>query len=305
MKEIIKAFRRFWILRLMKIRRNRDETNPISIEEYRKGAKRSSKIIASYQDTPTIKIGEEKHISGVKCTYFTDVSSPKKTVLNLHGGGYINGLEHTGPVHFSFLKKLCSLKSIDAYCPEYRLAPENKFPAAWDDCEAVYDYILGQGVKPEDLIIIGDSAGGGLTLGLLLKLRDDGKPLPSKAILLSPVSDLAATGESLDTRNNVDPFLSGARIRRVWRHIVELIDIKNPYASPLYGDYKGLPPLHFILGSDEVLYDDSIRAHEKCLKAGTPSTLSVYEGMFHVFPLFYDLFDEADQAIEEIAGHLD
>jgi acetyl esterase/lipase len=160
--------------------------------------------------------------------------------------------------------------------------------------------MLAQGRDPRRMLIVGDSAGGGLTLALMLKLRDEGAPLPAGAVAMSPWTDLACTGASLHTNADRDPMLVAREVPRMAKMYLRDADPRDPYASPLYGDPCGLPPTLIQAGGDEVLLDDATRMAEKMQAAGCDVELQVTPGMPHVFQLLVPVMPEANAAVASI-----
>jgi epsilon-lactone hydrolase len=219
-----------------------------------------------------------------------------RVILYFHGGGYVlGGVEN----HRGIVAKFVKGSGVRALLFGYRLAPEHRFPAALEDSVAAYSWLLSHGFSPANIVFAGDSAGGGLCLTSLLSLRDRGIPLPAAAVVLSPWTDLKNTGESL--RANAAKCLAPTDS---WiacaNHYLGNQDPENPYASPLYGDLRGLPPLLIHVGGDETLRDDSTRFAQKAIDAGVMVTLKVEEGMCHCYPACAPLFPEATQAMFEI-----
>ena len=183
----------------------------------------------------------------------------------------------------------------------YRLAPEHPFPAALEDSVRAYEWLINsEGYNPKKLIIAGDSAGGGLTIATLVKLRDQGVSLPAAAVCLSPWTDLAATGESIKTKLHEDPFISPDELIFDARLYLGKTDPKNPYASPLYANFKGLPPLCIQVGSAEIILDDSTRLAKRAKEAGVEEQLDIWEDMIHVFQAFAVLAPESIEGINKI-----
>lgn len=228
----------------------------------------------------------------------TDIEDP--VIFYTHGGGYVSG---SCSDHRGFVAKFVQGSGIRALLYEYRLAPEYPFPAALDDTLAAYRWLLAQGVSPSRIIIVGESAGGGLCLATLLALRDKGIPLPAAAVALSPWTDLTMSGESHRTRAKaaIDPKGMSSVCSKYYAGDN---DLRLPYISPLYGDLQGLPPTLIYVGNDEMMRDDSTRFAEKAIAAGVEMTLKVEEGMVHCYPLFAPLFPEATQAMKEICGFI-
>jgi acetyl esterase/lipase len=170
--------------------------------------------------------------------------------------------------------------------PDYRLAPEHPFPAALEDAVDAYRWLITEAeVDPRNMVLAGDSAGGGLALAAMLRLRGDDIPLPAGAVAISPWVDLALTGESLDTRADADLTVTKADLERKAREYLDGADPREPLASPLYGDLTGVPPLLVVAGADEALLDDSIRLVRKAGIAGIQTTLLIEPEMQHVFPI--------------------
>jgi monoterpene epsilon-lactone hydrolase len=220
-----------------------------------------------------------------------------KAIFYTHGGGYISGSCND---HRSMVAKLAQSCGIQTLLFDYRLAPEHTYPAALDDALTAYTWLLRQGFSPEQIVIVGESAGGGLALACLLALRDQGQPMPAGAVVLSPETDLKLTGESHRTKARV--CLSPPGMAAVCsKYYTGDNDPGNPYISPLYGDLHGLPPLLMYVGEYETLLDDSTRFAEKATAAGVQVSLTVGEGMVHCYPLLAPLFPEATQAMHEIS----
>ena len=231
------------------------------------------------------------------------VDGPKAgdlVLLYLHGGGYFGCSAET---HRPITAGL-AFHSFRVYAPDYRLAPENPFPAALDDAVAVYRALLDVGYEPQGIVVAGESAGGGLTLSLMLALRAAGIPLPACAAVFSPWTDLAATGESVRTNENRCAMFSGADIAPTARYYLGETDPRNPLASPLYADLSGLPPLLIHVGEDEVLRDDSTRFAERARAAGVPVELKIWPVVPHAWQLAPHMIPEGRQSLREAAAFL-
>ena len=218
----------------------------------------------------------ERHIRNGAGTDLTDTA----TILYFHGGGYLAGSPAT---HRRFVANLTWAIGGSAVVPHYRLAPEHPFPAAGDDAIAVYRALLAGGTDPNRIVIAGDSAGGGLTLATLLRLRDEGDPLPAGAIVFSPYTDLEHTGNSI-YRNTATDYLPLLHPVRPLHEYLGDHDSRDPYASPMYGDYTGIPPLLVFAGGREMILDDSVRLARKAQSDGCEVSLHVADDMFHVWP---------------------
>lgn len=205
----------------------------------------------------------------------------RRTLLYLHGGGYVAGSAAT---HRRWVARLAWAIGAEAYVPDYRLAPEHKFPAALEDAMAVYKGLLAEGVEPGRIFIAGDSAGGGLAAALLLRLRDTNEPLPAGGILFSPYADLEHTARSL-VQNRATDYLpaelidAGANTLYLGDH-----DPRDPYASPMYGSYSGVPPLLVVAGDREMIRDDAVRLVAAATRDGCDAILHVAPHMYHVWP---------------------
>jgi acetyl esterase/lipase len=222
-------------------------------------------------------------------------------ILCLHGGGYTMGSSKATQVNASFLSAAsgCRVLVID-----YRLAPEHPFPAALEDTIAAYGWLLEQGYAHSRIVLVGFSAGGGLALSTLVSLRDAHVPLPAGAVLISPWTDLAGTGESVVTRAEADPWLTDEMNRYHAALYAGGKDLRHPLISPLYADMHGLPPLLIHVGSDEIMLDDSRRVAERARAAGVEVTLEVWEGLWHVFHAFAYRLAEGKEAIEKIGDFI-
>ncbi|KQR84722.1 alpha/beta hydrolase [Burkholderia sp. Leaf177] len=220
------------------------------------------------------------------------------TILYLHGGGYYfcSPATHRNLV-FAFARR----SGARIFSLDYRLAPEHPFPAAFNDALAAYRKLIADGVAPQSLVIAGDSAGGGLALATLLALRDAGDPLPAGAVLFSPWTDLAATGASVTTNNGRDPMFFGRAIAPAGKLYTGNADVRNPYVSPLYGRFDGLPPLFIQAGDTEVLFDDSTRVTEKARAAGVSVEFEILPNMPHAVQMLAPFVPEANKALEHAA----
>ncbi len=220
-------------------------------------------------------------------------SSP--TLLYFHGGGYTVGSPAT---HRRLVTSLCLAAGVDGLSVDYRLAPEHPFPAALDDALCAYRWLTGPaGVHPSKVVVSGDSAGGGLAVALLVALRDAGDPQPAGAYLLSPWTDLAATGESRRSRADVEPMLEVQGEGRSAQVYAAGQPLDNPLVSPLYAELGGLAPLLVQVGDHEILLDDSTRLADSARSAGVDVELSVWPEAFHVFQILVGVIPEADQAV--------
>ncbi|HXZ10655.1 MAG TPA: alpha/beta hydrolase [Paraburkholderia sp.] len=225
-------------------------------------------------------------------------SAPARTILYLHGGGYYFCSPRS---HRSLVFELARRADARTFSLDYRLAPEHRFPAALDDSLAAYRWLLAVGTPAGSIVIAGDSAGGGLALASLIALRDAGDALPAGALLFSPWTDLAATGESIRTNDGRDPMFSGPSIARGATIYLGDAAATHPYASPLYAEMGGLPPLFIQAGSTEVLLDDARRVAEKARAAGVSVEFEIWPDMPHVWQIFAPFIPEACKALDDAA----
>lgn len=230
----------------------------------------------------------------------TPASRPERHVLYLHGGAYISG----APAHYRhFTWRIANEAKAHVWALEYRLAPEHPFPAALDDAVAAYDWLTNE-LPARELFVMGDSAGAGLALCLLLRLRDAGKTLPLAAICMSPWTDLALTGDSLIANARSDPMLDARHLPDLARCYLAGADARDPHASPLYGSAAGLPPVLIQVGSDEILRDDAVRMAEKLRRQNQQTQLEIWPRMPHMFQLFVPVLPEAHNAIARIGAFM-
>jgi acetyl esterase/lipase len=230
----------------------------------------------------------------IKGEWSRPLSGAKRTILYLHGGGYVFGSPR---VYRTLTSALALSAEADVFAPVYRLAPEAPCPAAIEDATAAYEWLLKQGVSPSTIVIAGDSAGGGLTLTSLMALRDRRRALPAAAIVYSPWTDLAATGASAKANAVNDCTFKEETVREGASRYRGALDAKDPRVSPLYGDFSGLPPLLIFVSKSEILYDDATRAAERAKAAGVDVRLEAQAGLPHVWPLFQALIPEGREAV--------
>jgi monoterpene epsilon-lactone hydrolase len=236
----------------------------------------------------------------------TAQSDPGSRLLFIHGGGWMGGSLAS---HRSLVSNITRAFGGVGLAVEYRLAPEHPFPAGLDDCLRAYRWLrdhspAGPAVA-STVAIVGDSAGGNLTLACLLALRDGAEPMPNAAVVMSPLTDFSGDGESRLTRNDVDPINPAGGVRKTGEiYVGGNADILDPLVSPLYGDLHGLPPLLIQVGDAEVMLSDSTMFAAKAEAANVPVTLEVWDQMPHVFQAFAPFLPEANEAIEHTATFL-
>lgn len=245
---------------------------------------------------------ERAEVHGLKAEWLVPKRAPEaKLLLYFHGGAYVMGGCAT---HRQFVSYLARAAGVRALLPEYRLAPEHPYPAAVDDAVGLYRALLADGYGAEDIIVAGDSAGGGLTMATLLSLRDAGDPLPAAACLLSPWLDLEGSGETMDTNALRDPWFKPEDMRSIASYYCEQDQLKQPLVSPVYGDLSGLPPIYIQVGGDEILLSDSTRAVERIKAAGGDVVIEIWPGMWHVFQIFVCLMPESRSATDKLAAYI-
>lgn len=215
-------------------------------------------------------------------------------MLYLHGGGYFA----CSPKLYRPLTGAFALRGLRVFAPSYRLAPEHPFPAAIEDALAVYKNLLAQS-HPAQIIIAGDSAGGGLAMGMLLAARESGLPLPAGVILFSPWTDLAVTGASIQTNAKRESLLVGARIKEAAALYLADTPPETPSASPLYGDLSQFPPVLIQASDREILLDDSVRLAERLKAAGGVVELQIWPNMPHVWQFGQSFLPEARAALSK------
>jgi epsilon-lactone hydrolase len=242
---------------------------------------------------------EQVDAGGVPAYWLTaPEADPERVLMYVHGGGYqLGSVRSHGPL----AANLGRGTGRRVFLPEYRLAPEHPFPAAVDDIQAAWRWLVtGGGVDPAAVVIAGDSAGGGLTLALMHALRDAGEALPAGAVLISPFLDLTASGTSLTERASQDPIFTPDAIRGFAAVYLDGADPRDPAASPLLGSQAGLPPLLIQAGGAEVLLSDSERLAKAATEAGVSVTLQVTEALPHVYHGALDT-PETAEATRQIA----
>jgi monoterpene epsilon-lactone hydrolase len=220
-------------------------------------------------------------------------------ILYLHGGGYCVGSIGSHRSLVSFIAKTARAKALIV---DYRLAPENPFPAAVEDSVAAYRWLLAQGILPQRLVIAGDSAGGGLTVATLVDLKQKGERLPAAAVCLSPWVDLEGLGESITTKAEADIMLTKEALIEFGKCYLATADPKTPLAAPMYADLQGLPPLLIQVGTAEILLDDATRLAARAEQAGINVTLESWDEMMHVWQTLIPMaVPEAKDAVDGIA----
>lgn len=249
-------------------------------------------------DTVTYEAANVGGVSGWWCR--TPEAMPGAAILYFHGGAYVVG---SAQAYRNFVGQIAARTKVDAFIPDYALAPERPFPAAADDGEAAYQGLAAAGISR--IAIVGDSAGGGLALVTTTRMtaaaRNGVVPKPVAAVALSPWTDLALTGDSMTTRAGHDPLLTRDALDEARIAYLGARDPKAPAASPLYGDLAGLPPVMLHVGEDEILLADARRMADSIEAAGSTAELHVWQGMVHVFPANVALLKAAAEALDSVA----
>lgn len=244
---------------------------------------------------------ERVTVGGVPCEWMTNNERPDgPLILYLHGGGFVLGASH---LHRKMVAHLITLTGGRALMVDYRLAPEHPFPAALDDCLAVYRAILKDGISPQDTVIVGDSAGGNLTLTTLIAARDARQPLPAAAVCLSPATDLRLHDEVMWT-TVPDELLHPRAIRMFRESYIGQGDPDNPLMTPVLADLRGLPPLFLLAGEPEGLRGDIVRLADEAAQQGVPTRLHVEPRMWHVWPLNLPELPQALATLRDIADYI-
>jgi acetyl esterase/lipase len=243
---------------------------------------------------------EEVRIGDLAAEWLTPAEvDPGRTLVYLHGGAYLLGSPGSHRHLAGHLAVACRARVL---VPDYRRAPEHRFPAWIEDATVALRWLAGQGIDPARLVVAGDSAGGGLALAAMISLRDSGDPLPAAAVLLSPWTDMTGTGVSRKTKAAEDPMIPPDTFHDTVRAVLGDTPRDHPLASPLFADLAGLPPMLIHVGTREVLLDDATRLAARARQAGVPLELYVGEGLIHVWHYFVPLVPEARASVEAIGG---
>ena len=224
-------------------------------------------------------------------------SKPQRVLMYLPGGAFVVS---TPARYRRFVGRFCRLANVKAYLVHYGVAPEFPYPHGLNDAIAAYKVLLERGYDPNDIILGGDSAGGGLALSLLLSIRDQGLPLPARAVLISPLADLSYSGASRQFNRAKDPAISDKRASGMHQLYIGDHDTTLPYLSPAFASFERLPPIFAQVGSTEILLSDSENAFESAEKAGTEFHFETWTSMPHIFPVSETL-PEAHDASDRIA----
>jgi len=240
--------------------------------------------------------------NGVPAEWSTTPSAnTRRAILYMHGGAFVAGSVASHRLLVSALGRAAGARTLAI---DYRRAPEHPFPAALDDTLAAYRFLLAEGLAPHDIAIAGDSAGGGLTMGALIALRDAGEPLPGAAVVIAPWVDLACRGESFTTKAAIDPIIQKPYLLAVAADYIAGADPIPRLASPLGGDFRGLPPVLIQVGSAETLLSDSVALAGQLGEADVAVTLEVWPEMVHVWHLFRGHLSAGGRALDRAGAFL-
>jgi len=222
-------------------------------------------------------------------------------ILYLHGGAYNIGSTKS---HRNLTSHLAKASESTVLLLEYRLAPEHPYPAALIDAVKAYNWLIECGHQAEDIIIAGDSAGGGLAVATALSLKDESQQMPRALGLISPWADMTMSGESVKSKADLDPMIRKDWLDAMINNYATGLPPDSPLCSPIYADLDGLPPVYIQVGSDEILLDDAVRLAQRIESFGGKVNLEIWEDMWHVWHFQAGLIPEANQAIEQMADHL-
>lgn len=291
------VIRLFFVKQLLRRIKNRAQYD--NIEYARRGFE---KIVSKFNKPMRGFTYTPDNIAGIKSEWvLPQGADDKKLLLYFHGGGYATGSINT---HRALVSQIVKHAGIKALIINYRLAPENKYPAPIEDAVAVYQWLLQNGYNANQIAFGGDSAGGGVTLGTLLYLKDHNIPLPKCAIALSPWTDQTLSGESYRTKHDEDPMLVAAAFPLWSKNYMGDADPASPYASPIFHSLSGLPPVYIQVGEEEMLLDDSKRYYERAKADGVNVQMDIYPKKFHVFNAFWRVLPKAREANKKLGDFL-
>lgn len=269
----------------------------VDIEKHRQSQDSFGAILGSRKDTAI----REVSINGMYGEWISvDRAHMKKYIIfYCHGGGYMTG---SSLYARTLTTKLATSTSMDVFCFDYRLAPENPYPAAIEDALRAWDYVMQLGYGARDVIVAGDSAGGNMALSLVHHLKEQERILPRGLLLMSPWTDMTCSGKSYDTRKDVDPVLDTPYINRAISCYAPDEDLENPFISPLFGDFENFPPTYIQVGDNEILLQDAVMLHKAMQKDKVSAKLDIFHGMWHVFQMspFKTAYEAMDRNAEFI-----
>lgn len=276
---------------LRRVLKDRD----LSLEEIRAGGGLTSLPPAILPGGTSI---EPLSIGGLPAEWVVPAKpEPGVAVLHLHGGGYVSG---SAELHRMLTAWLARSAGARVLAPNYRLAPEHPFPAALDDAVAAYRYLLSSGYSQRRIAVSGDSAGGGLALALVMRLREAGEPLPAAIVLMSPWTDLELKNPSCQGKADVEALLRVETLRDWAAWYASGERLSAPLLSPVNGDFSGFPPMLIQVGSEEILLDDSLVLERKATASGAEVNLTVWDGLWHCWQALGGLVPENDDSFAQV-----
>lgn len=274
------------------------------IEKHRQSQNHFGALLGNSKDVLIEDVSIRDHPSAGEIlqgewVYVNRAHMKKYVILYCHGGGYSTGSRVYAR---TLTTKLAMSTSMDVLSFDYRLAPEHPYPAATEDAMKVWNYLMLLGYGARDVILAGDSAGGNLALSLALQLKAQKRLLPRGLILMSPWTDLTASGQSHETKAAIDPVLNAGYLAEMTGNYAAKEKLNDPFISPLFGDYEGFPPVYIQVGENEVLLDDSVMLYHKLLHANVSVRLDRFPGMWHVFQMspFKTAYEAMDKNAEFI-----
>jgi epsilon-lactone hydrolase len=261
------------------------------------------RFAAGFHAVPETVTFESADADGVPVEWTVEAGADRgAVVIYLHGGGYTIGSIASYRDHCARISRYTGAAVLSV---GYRLAPENRYPAALDDAVAAYRWVRTQGIPAERIVLAGDSAGGGLAIAALVALRDAGELLPAGAVALSPKADMANSGDSFTERAHLDPIVTPAgSTAYTVRYLGDDGDPYTPTASPIFADLTGLPPILVQVGTSELLFDDSVRLVRRAKDCGVAAELDVWPRMIHIFPFFASRIPESDRAARALSAFI-
>ncbi|MDX2077375.1 MAG: alpha/beta hydrolase [bacterium] len=257
-------------------------------------------FMTKYLSGPKSNTYQEATIGDIPVLWVTPPAPSQQVMIYFHGGAYTIGSHQTERVIAGAIAAQSGAKLL---LPHYRLAPEHPFPAGLEDALACYRQVVASGISPQNIIVGGISAGGGLTIALMLKLKELGEPLPKACVLVSAWLDLTGTAPSIIENARYDSGISWQTLIPSISAYAGDIDIRHPMISPVFADLAGLPPVLIQVGDIEILRDDSLQFAEKAQKAGCQVKVSIWRGMIHGWHM-YRIIPEARQATDEIVSFI-
>ncbi len=283
--------------RMQLIKRVHGLVENTDIEKYRQSQAQIGAILGNTREISY----QEIDVDGIQGEWVR-VNRPhqsKTVILYCHGGGYSTG---SSMYARTLTSKLATAASMDILSFDYRLAPENPYPAALEDARKAWNYLLLKGYGANHIIVAGDSAGGNLALSLLLTLKAEDRFLPRGLVLLSPWTDLTMTSSSYEEKAELDPVLNKAYINRMTDAYALGEDLNSPLISPLFGDYTGFPPTYIQVGENEILLNDSIDLFSTMKEKDVVVSMDIFPGMWHVFQM--SPLKKANEAVNQIATYI-